>query len=352
MDPVTLLSRYAVNAPEDRVHPDLSGRPLHGFKLVLDPLPHRRYREAMHVMAELHVRRRKHGVGGGLLLTGPSGAGKSTMVHAYLDTFPRIHEAERTYIPVLLVSVPPSPTSRSLASAILESLGDKKAHRGTAPEMTARIRELFNRCGVEMVLLDEFQHLFYAPSLNAFRDVTDWLKNLLEATLVGMVACGLPAAEAVVNSNEQLARRFSARVRVTPFALEYAEDFQEFRGILKALASHLPVPMETPLHESNLARRIHVGSFGLMDYVIKILEGAVSVVASAGVANVDLATLAAGFRNRVWRDVPERLNPFHPESILRHLDRPGEVFHLHIRQDLIGSPVARKLGMNLTKGNL
>ncbi|GAB1394764.1 hypothetical protein MASR1M60_29280 [Rhodocyclaceae bacterium] len=345
MDPITLLSRYT---PGDRVHPDLPGQ---GFKLILDPLPHRRYREAMHAMAELHVRRRKYGVGGGLLLTGPSGAGKSTMVRAYLGNFPRVHEAERTHIPVLLVSVPSSPTSRSLASAILEALGYKKAHRGTAPEMTARIHELFARCGVEMVLLDEFQHLFYAPTLNAFRDVTDWLKNFLEATRVGMVACGLPAAEAVVGSNEQLARRFSARIRVAPFAFDQVEDSQEFRGVLKALGTYLPIPSGTPLHESNLARRIHVGSYGLIDYVIKILEGSVSVAASAGLDSLDLQTLAAGFRNRVWRDVPERLNPFHPESVLRPLDRSGEVFQLHTRQDLVGSPVARKLGMNLTKGN-
>jgi DNA transposition AAA+ family ATPase len=345
MDPITLLSRYA---PGDRVHPDLPGQ---GFKLILDPFPHRHYRNAMHAMAELHVRRRKYGVGGGLLLTGPSGVGKSTMVRAYLDSFPRVHETERTHIPVLLVSVPSSPTSRSLASAILEALGYKKAHRGTAPEMTARIHELFMRCEVEMVLLDEFQHLFYAPTLNAFRDVTDWLKNFLEATKVGMVACGLPAAEAVVNSNEQLARRFSARIRVAPFAFVQVEDSKEFRGVLKTLGTYLPIPPETPLHESNLARRIHVGSYGLIDYVIKILEGAVSVAASAGLDSLDLETFAAGFRNRVWRDVPERLNPFHPQSVLRALDRPGEVFQLHTRQDLVGSPVARKLGMNLSKGN-
>lgn len=347
MDPLNLLSQYA-SAPGSHISTTFPGQ---GFKLILDPLAHRRYREAMHAMAELHVRRRKYGAGGGLLLSGPSGAGKSTMIRAYLESFPRVYETERTHIPVLMASVPSSPTSRSLASAILEALGHQKAHRGTAPEMTARIHDLFERCGVEIVLLDEFQHLFYAPSLNAFRDITDWLKNLLEATQVGMVACGLPAAESVVNSNEQLARRFSARIRVAPFAFDQGEDFQEFRGVLKALETYLPVAMEIPLHESNQARRFHVGSYGLMDYVIKILEGAVSVAASAGLDRIDLSVLAAGFRNRVWRDVPDRLNPFYPESVLRPLDRSGEVFQLHTRQELVGSPVARKLGMNLAKGS-
>lgn len=344
MDPLTIMSRYSPGGGADT---DSSGK---GFKLVVDPLPHRRFREAMHAMAELHVRRRNYRSGGGLLLTGPSGAGKSTMVRAYLDNFPRVHELERTHIPVLLVTVPSSPTSRSLASAILEALGDKKAHRGTAAEKTTRINELFIRCGVEMVLLDEFQHVLYAPTLNAFRDVTDWLKNFLEDTRVGMVACGLPAAEVVVNSNEQLARRFSERIQQAPFAFDQTEDFQEFRGVLKALSPHLPFPMEIPLYENNLARRIHVGSYGLIDYVIKLLEGAASVVSSASLGAIDLRALAAGFRNRVWRDVPDRLNPFHPESALRPLDKPGEVFQLHTRQDLVGSPVARKLGMNLIRG--
>lgn len=344
VDPKEIMIRFA---PLNRMESQSDG---YGFKLRMDPLPHRRYREAMFRMAELHQQRRRYGTGGGLLLTGPSGAGKSTMVRAYHANFARQYLSERTSVPVLLVSVPSSPTAKSLAGAMLLALGQKKAHRGTAPEKTAWVYDLFAKCGVEMVLLDEFQHIFYSPTLNAFRDVTDWLKNFLEDTKVGMVACGLSAAEMVVNSNEQLARRFSERIRISPFALEDEADFQEFRGILKALQALLPLPTELPLYEANLARRIYICSYGLLDYVVKVLEGAISVATSAGIENIDCQVLAAAFRQRVWRDVPERLNPFHPESPLRPLDRPGEVFYLHTRQDLVGSPVARKLGMNLVRG--
>lgn len=342
MNPADLMTRFA-----QRAHAIDGGC---SFQLATEPLPHRRYREAMYRIADLHLRRRTHGVGGGLLLTGPSGAGKSTMIRAYAANFPRQHEAERTRVPVLLVSVPSSPTARSLAGAILEALGQKRAHRGTAPEKTSWIYELFARCSVEMVLLDEFQHIFYAPSLSAFRDVTDWLKNFLEDTRIGMVACGLPAAEMVVSSNEQLARRFSARIRITPFALDNSDDFLEFRGLLKALEVGLPLPVEVPLHEANMARRMNVGSYGLIDYAVKILEGAASAAIEAGLESIDLQALGAGFRNCVWRDVPEQANPFHPQSVLRPLDRPGEVFYLHTRHDPVGSPVARKLGMNLVRG--
>lgn len=344
MDPVTMMAQYA---PRDSVDPDAPG---YGYKIVMEPLPHRRFRAAMFSLAELHKRQQTHGVGGGLLLTGPSGAGKSTIVKAYQSAYPRVHEVGRTRIPVLLVSVPSSPTSRSLAGAILEALGKKNAHRGTAPEKTTSLHDLFTKCGVEMLLLDEFQHLYYAQTVSAFRDVTDWLKIFLEKMQIGMVACGLPAAELVVNSNEQLARRFSERIRILPFSFEEAEDFQEFRGVLKAIGAQLPLPQETPLHEANLARRLHVGSYGLLDYAVKILEGAVSAATSAGLETIDLPALAAGFRNRVWRDVPERLNPFYPESPLRPLDRPGEVFYLHTRQDPVGSPVAKRIGAGMAMG--
>ena len=93
-----------------------------------------------------------------------------------------------------------------------------------------------------------------------------------------------------------------------------------------------------------------MASYGLLDYVIKILEGAVSAATSSGMESIDLPALAAGFRGQVWRDVPERLNPFHMESPLRSLDRAGEVFHPYICRDLVGSPAARKLGLNLTRG--
>ena len=155
MDPVNLMTRYAARSASST--PGI--RP--GYKLVMDPLPHARFSTAMYRIADLHQRRRTHGMGGGLLISGPSGAGKSTIVRAYSAAFPRVHEAERTHIPVLLVTVPSSPTSKSLAGAILEALGRKNAHRGTAPEKTTWLHEFFTRCGVEMLLLDEFHHLLY-----------------------------------------------------------------------------------------------------------------------------------------------------------------------------------------------
>lgn len=344
MDPLLLMSRFAPDRGK------LAGNGNLGFSLKIDPIPHRRYREAMFRMAELHLRRRRHGTSAGLLVMAPSGAGKSTLVESYEASFPRQHEAERTYIPVLLVSVPPSPTSRGLAGAILERLGAHRLQRGSSSERTAAVLDLVRKCGVEKVILNEAQHLFYPPTVVAFRDLTDWLKSLMEESGVCIVACGLPAAELVIDSNEQLHRRFSERISLTPFSLSDEEDFREFRGILKAFETKLPLPVEIPLYEANMARRMHVASYGILDYVVKTLEGAVFSATLDRKDCIDLAALAQGYRQRVWENVPERLNPFFPESPLRPLDRSGECFHRHMMLDPVGSPVARKLGLNLARG--
>lgn len=346
MDPISLMGQFTSNpafAADD---------PANGFKLLVEPIPHRRYREAMFRMAELHHQRRTHGVGGGLLLTAPSGAGKSTLLAKYAESFPRDHEATRTKSPVILTTVPSSPTSSSLMGAMLEALGQRQKSRrkDSAADKTAELTKLVKECGVEMILLNEFQHLLFTHSLTVFRDVTDNLKLFLEDSNVGVVACGIPEAELAVQGNIQLTRRFSERIRITPFKFDDDEDFREFRGVLKAYEAKLPLATEIPLYEANLARRFHVGSYGLLDYVVKILEGAVSVAATAGLTSIDLPALAAGFRNRIWKDVPDRLNPFHPDSPLRPLDRAGEVFYQHGKLDLGGSPVARSLGMSLSKG--
>lgn len=343
MDPQSMMKMFAPS-------PEFVSDESLGYKLKIEPIYHRRFRNALFKLAELHHRRRTHGVGGGMLLIGPSGAGKSTIAEEYERKYPRSFETQRTRIPVQYLKVPPSPTVRSLAGAILEAMGDLRSHRGTAPEKTTRLVDFIKRCDMEILLLDEFQHLFYPPTVTAFRDITDWLKNFLDSTGLGIVGCGLSTAELVIRSNEQLSRRFSPSIPIDPFSLEDEADFNEYRGLLKAIASCLPIGSEIPLYEANLARRIHTASFGLLDYTIKLLEGAVSAANLAGLRTLSLDVLAAGFRETVWKDVPDILNPFHPESPVRPLTQPGEVFYLHTCKDPVGSPVAVKLGLRANKG--
>lgn len=339
MNPIDILIKYG-ESPATQEGADIS---LVGFSLKKTLLPHSRFRQGLRRIAWLHHYSQQNEVGGGLLLTGPSGLGKTTILQHYLELFPRVAESNRTRIPVLYVTTPASPTVKSMAEAILVALGDPMARRGSAEEKTFRIYQLLQVCQVELLLIDEFQHFCYAHSIVEFRSIADWLKNVIGLTGMGVVLCGLPEAEMVIQSNEQLARRFSTKYALTPFKLDREDDFKEFRGILKAFQAAIPLPPEEPLYEANLARRFMVASNGLLDYVRKILEGALVVAGEARCKSLDLHLYAVGFRNQVWSDVPDRLNPFHPKSPLRPLIRPGEPFYAGDKRHAIGSPLARRL---------
>lgn len=323
---------------------------VYGFSLRHVILQHARFRLSLSRIAEVHHYSRQNQASGGLLIVGPSGVGKSCVLKHYHQLFPLVHESQRTRIPVLMVMTPASPTVKSMAEAILTAMHDPMAARGSAEDKTLRIYQLFERCGVELLLIDEFQHFYYAHTIVEFRKVTDWLKNFISVTNTAVVLCGLPESETVVQSNEQLARRFSAKYTISPFAIDPSEDFTEFRGLLKAMQDVLPLPVESPIYEANMARRFLVASNGLLDYVRKILEGALSIAATTGYQSLDLSVYGAGFKKEVWVEVTDRLNPFHQDSSLRALNRPGEPFYASHKRHTIGSPLARRFNIAQERG--
>lgn len=281
---------------------------------------------AIREIAYIHNRWRRHGVAGGLLLYGQSGSGKSTVLDYYLNQFPRLQELV-TQITVLKVLTPESPTVKSLAEAILYALGDPAADRGTAATKTRRIVHLLSRCKVELLLLDEFHHFYEGHRIHEGRRVSDWLKNLLSQSNIPIVLCGLPRSIAALNANSQLRRRFSAPHHLKEFGFTTPKDQVEFRGLLLSLEGIFPVKAGVSLSEPGIARRMYFATCGLIDYVIKLIDGVISRTPAGSLPELSLLNLAESFRKEIWAAVPDELNPFLvDETKLRLLKAPREPF--------------------------
>lgn len=284
--------------------------------------------EALTRIDLLHQRARASGFAGGLLITGFTGSGKTTVKKEYASRFPRRDEGDRTCIPVLCVDTPSAPTAKSLAEAILIELGDAMSYRGTAEQKTQRIYHLFKLCKVELLIIDEFQQFFEHGRRNEIGRVTDWLKNMLNNAGIPVVLIGLPYSDQVLRLNVQLARRFSSRHYLRPFRFGTPEDVLEFRGILGAIENKLPLP-SISLSSPELAQRFYYATYGLMDFIGKIIDGAVMLSYRHGYKRLDELVFAEAFEEEVWRDAPKELNPFvaKPEH-LRPLNKTGEPFAL------------------------
>ena len=278
-------------------------------------------------IAHIHSRWKEHGIAKGLLLYGQSGSGKTTVLDYYAKHFPRRATLGVVKIPVLRVVTPESPTVKSLAEAILSAMGDPAASRDSAPTKTTRIKHLFKKCAVELVMLDEFHHFYERRRVAEGKKVSDWLKNLLSECEIPIVLCGLPRSIAALNANSQLRRRFSSPHQLKEFSFTTEDDQLEFRAVLSALEESLPGGGGADIAHPEKARRFYFATAGLIDYVVKILDRVVSDSDLLSWRGNTLPALATAFRKEVWADVPDALNPFMaPAKSLRLLTQVREPF--------------------------
>lgn len=320
----------AFDALHKVIQPHVAGvldNPYSGFSVKRSIIEHPGFCRALKEIADLHQQYLETKTCGGLLITGQTGSGKSTLLEYYQTFFPARNEPERRVVPVLLVTTPAAPTVKNLAEAILVALGDPAASKGTAEAKTTRIYRYLKECKVELLVIDEFQHFFDRRKVSQARNMTDWLKNLFNEAEIPIVLAGLPRAYAVIRMNPQLQRRFSSPYYLEPFGFETKEQQKEFRAILKAIQSTLPLP-SVELYEANLAQRFYFASLGLFDYVAKVIEKAVKLAGELKIERLNAGLLAQAFADKVWREVPKRLNPFEQKAILRPLNKRGEPFEI------------------------
>ncbi len=245
-----------------------------------------------------------------LLITGQTGAGKTTLCRLYAHQYPRRREKESVIAPVLLASIPVPATAKSLATRLLEALGDPMAARGTTVNQTQRVARLIKECGVELVILDEFQHFIDSESNHILLTVANWLKDLLNETNIPMILVGLPYSDIILQANAQLARRFTMREALEPFKWESAAQQSEFKTFLHYLDGLLPLEKRSQLASEEIAFRIYCATAGVIGFVMKLIRRAGFLAISRGSDNIDLDLLAQIYQERFSAGREDNLNPF------------------------------------------
>lgn len=259
-------------------------------------------------LGEIHGDSRRTGASKGLLIQGPSGVGKSTLVKEYIRSLEESKSHDPQKRTVLFVEMPSSPTKKNLAAAILAELKDPFAEaRGHSAEVKfARVVLLLKNLGVEMLVLDEAQHLVDYRRNGAY-EAADWIKSLMNETSIAFVLIGLKRTENLL-ANEQLRRRFSATVAYDRFTFSAATSLH-FVMLLQAIEGELPV-QTISFVEPTMIKRFYLASNGLIDYLIKIVDRAVWLVQVQDLPGIELPVLAKAFEDEVWSYVTEERNPF------------------------------------------
>ncbi|MFT5094283.1 MAG: hypothetical protein ACI93T_003120, partial [Porticoccaceae bacterium] len=198
--------------------------------LVLHP----RFRDAVNLLKRCHEdsRRSAEPVCGALL--GTSGVGKTTVIDHYRRSFPVEETETATRQRVLKVTLQPNAKPKGIAADILFALRDPAWSSGTVQTLTNRAVHLLEHCGVELIILDEFHHLFDSERSRVMTQAAQWLKVLIVNTRIPVVVSGMPEATYVLNA-EHTERRFKDRLTFRCFNWRTQPGRREFCGMLKKL---------------------------------------------------------------------------------------------------------------------
>jgi Bacterial TniB protein len=269
---------------------------------------------------------RKTGIAEHILVMGESGAGKSTLCTFIGRQYPRFSLPDRDVVPALVAAIPAEATIAGVAEAMLRKLGDPTPAAGNISGKTHRIVTLCKACKVEVVLLDEANHISDRGQYITHYMVGDWLKSLIDQLEVPMVLIGLPKVEKLLHVNEQLRRRFSKRMNLAFGQGENVQRQVECFQLFQTLSNVLPMPIVfSPYTWQELGERLYYATDGLVSYFKVLLKTALEIGLESGESQISPELLERAFTDG-WKQGIGSLNPFNPAFIFRRLDRAGEPF--------------------------
>lgn len=257
-------------------------------------------------------------------LLGQSGMGKTFFLQAYRKLHPPRDGELGRQVPVALVTIPSAPTVKSFYQAILESLGVHGA-RGTTDALRYRAKFLSEKCGVELFLIDELNHLTDRGSLPTRLTVSDALKELLDTLNRPAVFAGAPRSHVIFDTNMQLRSRVMATLSLRPFNIDAR--LAELTGFLHGLAGHhINEQAAIQLTRSDeIVARIFFATDGVPRQIVRFVERVANEV-KRDKRIIDAALLGRIFQEHFWEQAPADLNPFCQNFPMRRLCEPKEPY--------------------------
>lgn len=247
-----------------------------------------------------------------MFIAGGSRYGKTTFGKSFQSVYPHIDTETITLKPVLYLKTPPPAYLGSLKSKILEALGDPffaKTLRNY--ESDYRIKSLLEKCKVELIFLDEFQHLVEGNRHKVLIDSSDWFKTLIEECKISVVFAGLPYSENVLIENEQLGNRVKIRHELKPFEFNN----KDFRIFLHQLDNQLPFEEISNIAQDDTWQRIYLATGGVIGFVKTLLAESTLLAATQNLPCINNDILYDAYNNMLHYLSPD--NPFAPTYNLR-----------------------------------
>lgn len=232
---------------------------------------HPRLKEIMELVADCHKTFGRTAEPECMFITGDWGSGKTTVAELYLERLP---ESQRKLV---LTGEIPTPTSiPAVVEYLLGLIDDPAPTRGKLGNKLDRLFKGLKDNNVELIILDEVQHLVNTENKQVIYDVADWFKSLVNRSKIPIILIGLGIAEKVLTKNGQLARRFEIKRKLHPFYYQDQYTIEEFQRFLYQIDRRMIEILgeNSKLDTDDISERIYYVTEGNMNKIMKLIRKA------------------------------------------------------------------------------
>lgn len=272
---------------------------------------HNRFVEALNEISETHSMSGVEGTG--MLVMGAPGLGKSSVLKSYrkhhLKNRSDLEGPDRSKEPIILVSVPSEPTQKTLLQQILRASSYAGSTEGTAGKLREKLDEFIVGRGVELLILDEFQHFLPEQASSNTRGVVNQIKLVMDDHNLSIVMAGIPQGYRSIARHEELYHRFAHRqVRLQPFNAD--DRLQEFRKYMRACRRSLEARGfgMIPLEDEEMLTRLFLATKGIPRLITHLLLAAITSTGPG--ETVTFNDLTRAFSRRSLNPALGKFNPF------------------------------------------
>jgi hypothetical protein len=244
------------------------------------------------------------------LLYGPPGVGKSTALRRFLKKYGKPYETrEGTKRAVIRVVTPSNPNLGTVFEAMLNALDAGAVLGGKNTDKKSAVVAQLKRQGVKLVMFDEFTHVIEDRTHKFAANVAREIKEMLSEGRCQCVLAGTNDLPAIHGIYPQFRRRSGGDHFIASFDPAVPDDVEEWKDIMEAVGSALPIKAVNALEGEKRALDLLVSNHGVMDNVMKLLFRATSIAYDAGAKRISDQHLADAFHKMRRGDV-KTSNPF------------------------------------------
>ncbi|MAQ81966.1 MAG: hypothetical protein CMH12_01895 [Maritimibacter sp.] len=204
---------------------------------------------------------------------------------------------------VVYCSLPPQSSGKSIYGAILAGMGQRILSNENTKSVRERLFRAINQLGIQVVVIDEVNHLIERGANLAPREAADHLKTIVDETGISVIAVGLPRFQRIIDENEQLRDRACATTILKPYDWQVDAERDAFAytvdvALHKLEQSGFPVAIEF----EDIVRRLYGASAGRIPVMMRVLK--LCALATREPRDLELADFALAARAMQQSGIP------------------------------------------------